>query len=103
MNTTNARPVTSDRPVTVENLIKESARVLEACGITRSRSWLSRTVRDYMRHAAPKSVPFAYWLANRVQLSDAHRARLMDELRYTLVYSDPTGETAVRHVMRRAS
>ena len=98
-NTRNATP----RPITVDSLIKESARVLEACGITRSHSWLSRTVRDYMRHAAPKAVPFAYWLANRVQLSDAHRARLMDELRYTLVYSDPTGETAVRHVMRRAS
>lgn len=88
--------------VTVELLVRDSARVLGACGISKSSSWMRRTARDYLRHAAPKGLPFGVWLTTRVQLNDEQRRRVADDpaLRYVLIYADPTGEEAVRRVMR---
>jgi len=89
-------------PDEISKIVSQAGRVLEACGIVRSPSWLSRTVRSYMRHAAPKGLTFGAWLVTQVQLGEEHRRRVLSdpELRYVLVYSDPTGESAVRNAMR---
>ncbi|MGV8973375.1 MAG: hypothetical protein ACOH10_13720 [Rhodoglobus sp.] len=94
---TNAETVGQPRP---ESLARDTGRLLAACGIERSRSWTSRTVRDYVSSAI--DYPFGAYLLNRVQLNAEQRriVRADNELAYLLEYADPTGETAVRNVTR---
>lgn len=87
--------------VTPESLLRDANLLLTACGVTRSGSWLNRTIRDFM--SAPLAgLPFGMFLMARVDLNAAQRRRLAEraDLRYLLTYADPTGETAVRNVMR---
>lgn len=88
----------------VEALLRDTARLLDGCGVGKSPSWVRRTVRDYVRHAAPKGLPFGHWLAARVRLNDEQRRRMSNDpaWRYVLVYSDPTGEEATRRALRGA-
>ena len=85
---------------TKTRLQRDARTLLEACGVDRGGNWVSRTVRDYL--AAPVKVPFGLFLAARVELSAEQRRRLAEreDLRYLLSYADPTGETAMRNVMR---
>lgn len=48
-------------------------------------------------------MPFGAYLLHRVELTAEQRRRAManPDTQYLLCYSDPTGETAVRNVMRR--
>lgn len=90
-----------EQSVTPETLLRDASRLLEACGIVRSGAWMNRTVRDYMS-ARVEGLPFGTFLAARVEMN-AHQRRILAEradLRYLLTYADPTGETAVRNVMR---
>lgn len=82
------------------NLLRDTRALLEACGCSRGGNWISRTVRDYL--AAPIRVPFGMFVTAALQLSEQQRQRLAarDDLRYLMSYSDPTGETAIRNVMR---
>lgn len=85
----------------VEQLLQDALMVLDAVGIHRSASWVSRTVRDFL---APRTVqiPFGLYLATRVEMNAAQRRRLAEraDFRYLLTYADPTGEQASRHVAR---
>jgi len=94
---------TVSRPCT-EGLSRDAGRLLAACGVERSRAWVSRTVRDYTSHVSD-AYPFGAYLLNRVELNaDQRRVALANpEMACFLNYADPTGETAVRNVMRGAS
>lgn len=86
-----------------EVLIRDADRILTWCGVGKSGGWVLRTVRQYLHHAAPKGMPFGAYLLHRVELTAEQRRRAManPDTQYLLCYSDPTGETAVRNVMRR--
>jgi hypothetical protein len=88
---------------TAEVLLRDASRLLSACGVHRSGSWILRTVSDYCERVEHTGYPFGPWLVARIQLNSQERVRAMNdpEVRYCLEYSDPTGETAVRNVMRR--
>jgi hypothetical protein len=85
-------------------LVRDAGRLLDVCGVTRSRQWLSRTVRAYL-DAPAQEMPFGLYLAARVELNNDQRQLLAEreDLRYSLTYADPTGETAMRRVMKAAS
>ena len=92
---------TGDQP-RPEAFARDAGRLLAACGVYRSRAWISRTVRDYMSSIAGAGFPFGAYLLNRVELNaEQRRAALNDpEFAYLLEYADPTGEAAVRNVLR---
>ena len=87
-----------------EVFARDADRLLAACGVYRSRAWISRVVRDYMSSIAGAGFPFGAYLLNRVELNaEQRRAALNDpEVAYLLEYADPTGEAAVRNVLRGA-
>ena len=96
------RKTSAETQESTDSLCREASALLEACGIGRSRSWVSRTVRDYQVRVQLTGYPFAAWLLNRVQLNAEQRLRILHdpELAYLLAYADPTGETAVRNIVR---
>lgn len=85
----------------VQTRIVEAHAILDACDVHRSPSWVARTVRDYVASNLT-GMPFGLFLAARMELNDAQKRRLAEraDLRYLLSYADPTGENAVRHVMK---
>ncbi len=83
----------------VEKLIRETHLALGSAGVCMSPSKVTRLCREYVSRVAGKGVPFGAYLANAVAL-DADRRRAFDSLYYRLSYADPTGETAVRRVLR---
>ena len=89
---------------TPETLIRDADRLLAACGVERAGSWILRTVRDYTSHVGD-AFPFGAYLLNRVELNAEQRrvALANSELACLLNYADPTGETAVRNVMKGAN
>lgn len=104
--------ITSDRrdherrggqTATPRQLLTDASTILARCGVDTRGSWLRRTVTDYCRHVAHTGYPFGPWLMARVQLNAEQRRRAMHdpELHNFLCYFDPTGESAVRNVMRR--
>lgn len=87
-----------------EALARDAGRLLAACGVHRSRAWISRIVRDYASSIAGTGFPFGAYLLNRVEMNAEQRRAAMNdpEVAYLLEYADPTGETAVRNVLRGA-
>ncbi|WP_137160135.1 hypothetical protein [Blastococcus sp. CCUG 61487] len=94
----------STTAATPEQLIRDTHSLLESAGIHRSPNWVAKMVRSYLRSTVA-GLPFGQVLAAKLQLTAQQRVELeaRSELRYVLEYSDPTGETAVRNVMARAS
>ena len=84
-------------------LVREAGRLLDTCGVIRSRQWITRTVHAYL-NALTQEKPFGLYLAARVELNNVQRRLLAEreDLRYLLTYSDPTGETAMRRAMKVA-
>jgi hypothetical protein len=74
---------------------------LQTSGLERTESWVQRVSRDYARLAIP-GTPVGVFIATRIALNPVERRRLAEraDLRYLLSYADPTGETAVRNIMR---
>ncbi len=97
-----AETVDQPRP---ETLAADAGRLLDACGVARSRSWVSRTVRAYVDRVAHTGYPFGAWLLAQVELNAEQRRRALadPETASMLCYADPTGEAAVRNVMRGRS
>lgn len=62
-----------------------------------------RTAKAYL-NSRVEGMPFGLFLVARLDLNEDERRRLDEraDLRYLLTYADPTGETAVRNVMRDA-
>jgi len=88
-----------------EALLRDAMATLDRCGVVRSPKWVQRVVREYLYRAASKGYPFGAYLLNRVQLNAEERARVRNDpaLASMLAYRDPTGELAVRRVMREAT
>lgn len=84
---------------TVEQLIRETHAAIERAGVRLSPSKVTRTCRDYLNLVSGKGIGFGDFLANVVSLDAAER-RVFDEVYYRLTHADPTGETAVRNVIR---
>ena len=84
-----------------ESLIRDAHLLMDACGVVRSPSWISRTVRDY-EASQFVGLPFGMFLAGRLELNERNRRMLAEhaDLRYLMSYADPTGETAARNVDR---
>ena len=89
---------------TPETLTRDAHRLLASCGVERAASWVKRTVRDYLSSIGT-GYPFGAYLLNRVELNSEQRRVVLanSELASFLNYADPTGETAVRNVMKDAS
>jgi len=70
-----------------------------------SPSKVSRLVREYKRQVEQNGFAFFDFLANAVALSaDQRRTMLADPaIARAISYADPTGETAVRNVLRGES
>lgn len=79
-----------------------AATVLSNCGIEYGPNRVNRLVVDFMTRVERNGFAFFGCLANRVQLTAEQRRRALadPDLVRVLSYADPTGETAVRHVMR---
>jgi len=84
---------------TVETLIRQTSAVLERIGVSMAPSKVIRLCRDYVNIVAGKNIVFGDYLANAVTLNASQR-RAFDEEYYRLSYADPTGERAVRNVLR---
>jgi hypothetical protein len=83
-----------------DRLITAAHAVLGNCGFMVSASRVRRLVCDYERNAQGYGYDFGGFIANSVAPGDRRRVVVAQELRRVVSYSDPTGETAVRHVLR---
>lgn len=85
-----------------ENLIRRAHDLLADSGVAMSPSRVSRLVRDYKRRVETNGFPFEAFLANSALLTadQRRRALLNPDIARVVSYSDPTGERAIRNVMR---
>ena len=90
------------RAPTTEQLTRIAHSVLDHFGYEMTRSHISRLVRRFQVSVAGSGWSFFDYTANAIRL-DAHQRReaLLDpDVARAISYADPTGETAVRNVMR---
>ena len=85
-----------------EARIRAAHAVLDHCGYPMSPSKVMRLVRTFESRVAANGFSFFDFFANAIQLDAARRrAMLADpDLALVISYADPTGEAAVRNVMR---
>lgn len=85
-----------------ETLIKDAHKLLTNCGIPMSPSKVSRLVRDFKQRVESNGYPFEAFLVNSVQLTADERRRALanPDIARAISYADPTGETAVSHVIQ---
>jgi hypothetical protein len=81
-----------------DRLITAAHTVLTNCGYPMGASKVGRLVRKFERD--PGGRDFGGFIASHVVAAGKRRAVLADELRKVVSYADPTGETAVHHVLR---
>lgn len=86
---------------TTDRLIRDTHALLSRAGIPAGRSKVSRVVRAW---SGPLAVTPAFvdYLARRLAMTTRQRAAVSEEHRRVVGYADPTGESAVRNVMRGA-
>ena len=87
-----------------EALVRVAEVVVNNVGAGWSHSKMSRVVRQYIYRSDGHGMPFFYYLAHMLCL-DANRQRALlnhPDVARAISYADPTGETAVRNVMRTA-
>lgn len=98
---THIRRFTSAEPSGhAEQLIRAGNQLLTFWGIAMSHNRLVKHARRWQREVS--GFTWFDYLANAVQVDDTdrRRARARGDLASTLAYADPTGEKAVRVVMR---
>lgn len=89
-----------------ETLIRVAHAILEHAGYEGiGPRKVHRLVRQYQDRVAPNGWSFLDYLANAVQMDAERRRGLFADpaLARVIAYADPTGETAVKNVMREAS
>jgi hypothetical protein len=93
--------MSAEAEASTEHLIRVAEVVLGNVGAEMSHSRLVRSVRKFQR-VGGRGLDFVYYLANVLGLDREQRARLMTDpdVARVIAYADPTGETAVRNVMR---
>lgn len=90
-------------PPSPERLIRDAHLILDNCGVHLGVQRVTRMVRDFCRcGAAHHGWAFFDFLATQVQLTVEQRQRALADpaIARVIGYADPTGETAVSHVMR---
>lgn len=82
--------------------VTASHTILGNCGITMSATKVRRLVQRFEHDVEPMGWSFFDFLANAVQLDVERRRQLLDnpDVARAITYADPTGEAAVRNVMR---
>lgn len=97
-----ATSTTTGGTTSAENRIRHAHVILANCGVSMGSSKVSRLVREYEHRVERNGFAFFDFLVNAVQVSDDQRrlALASPEVQRVISYADPTGETAVRHVMR---
>lgn len=85
-----------------EVLIQRAHLILDACGYPMGPNKVVRLVRQFRHRVEDNGYAFFDFLANAMRLSDEQRRRALadPEIARVIAYADPTGETAVNHVMR---
>ncbi len=85
-----------------EDMIRAAHLVADNCGLSVSPSKVSKLVRIFQWQVEAHGVPFFDYFANAVQLTAAQRYRAMSnpDVARVIAYADPTGETAVKNVMK---
>lgn len=85
-----------------EELIRDARAILTNCGVIMGQSRISRLVRQFEHRVERNGFAFFDFLANSVQLdADTRRRALANpDVQRVIAYADPTGETAVAHVMK---
>lgn len=88
-----------------EDLIRDAHVILTNCGVPIGTQRVTRLVRQFQSRVECNGFAFFDFLANSVQLDSATRRRALanPDVQRVISYMDPTGETAVRNVMREAS
>lgn len=85
-----------------ERLIRAAHVILDNCGVTLGPRKVHRIVRTFEARVAHNGWSFFDFLATSIQLDAARRVQLLNnpDVQRVIAYADPTGETAVRNVMR---
>lgn len=84
-------------------LMKAARLILDNCGIPFSQNKIVRLVCRFIERAPNGSGhAFFLYLTNAVQMSEQQKriALTNPDIAQVIAYADPTGETAVRNVMR---
>ena len=87
-----------------ERLIRAAHVILDNCGVVLGPRKVHRIVRTFESRVAHKGWSFFDFLATSIQLDAERRVQLLNnpDVQRVIAYADPTGETAVRNVMRTA-
>ncbi|WP_231969251.1 hypothetical protein [Mycobacterium sp. E735] len=87
-----------------QHAIRATHAILANLGVEMSPSRVSRIVRQYEARVMHNGWTFLDFLTNKLQLSAQQRRRMLadPEMARVTAYLDPTGETAVNHVLRQA-
>lgn len=85
-----------------DTLIEHAHKLLTDCGITMSPSRVTRLVRQFKYRVESNGFAFESFLANTVQLTVEERRKALQhpDIARVVSYTDTTGETAVKNVMR---
>ena len=85
-----------------DRLMAAAHVVLDNCGLALSPSKVRRLVQTFERRVERNGFSFLDFLANAVQLTAEQRRRAVadPDVCRAIAYADPTGETAVRNVMK---
>ncbi len=86
---------------TDSKLAEQARQILDERGIVRGHSWVWRTVRDFSEWPADE-IEFEEFVLEEVKRTDAPCRVDVDEKKLAgrLSYRDPTGETAIRNILR---
>ncbi len=86
---------------TDSKLAEQARQILDERGIVRGHSWTWRTVRNFLE-GPPDAIEFETFVLGEVKRTDTPRRIVVDEksLPYRLGYKDPTGEKAIRNILR---
>lgn len=87
-----------------ERLIRAAHVILDNCGMTLGPRKVHRIVRTFEARVAHNGWSFFDFLATSIQLDADRRVQLLNDpdVQRVIAYADPTGETAVRNVIRAA-
>lgn len=99
--TTTEHPA-SGSDTSAEARIRAVHAVLDCSGYTMSPSKVTRLVRDFNSRVARNGFEFFDYVVNVIRLDDYNRRKALThpDVARVVSYSDPTGETAVRNVLR---
>ena len=87
----------------IELAIRAAHRALATLGVQVSPRKVNRIVRRFATNAKANGLTFHQFLGEEANLTPVQRRQILgdSDLARAIAYMDPTGDTAVRNVMRR--